>query len=46
MINAGFKAKTQTAWRAGVAGFIPHRDTTLRCLHSWYKVVSLVAKRS
>ena len=32
MIDARFKAKTQTAWHAGVAGFIPHRGTTLSCI--------------
>jgi hypothetical protein len=32
MIDAGIKAKTQTAWHAGVAGFIPHPDTTLSCV--------------
>ena len=30
--NARFKAKTQTARHAGVAGFIPHRGTTLSCV--------------
>jgi hypothetical protein len=28
MIDAGFKVKTQTAWHAGVTGFIPHGGTT------------------
>jgi len=32
MIDAGFKTKTQTAWLAGVAGFIPHRGMTLSCV--------------
>jgi hypothetical protein len=32
MIDAGFKAKTQTAWHSGIAGFIPHRGTTLSCV--------------
>ena len=32
MTDARFKAKTQTAWHAGVAGFIPHRGTTLSCV--------------
>ena len=32
MTDARFKAKTQTAWHAGVAGFIPHRGTTLSCI--------------
>jgi len=32
MIDAGFKAKTRTAWNAGVTGFIPHRGTTLSCV--------------
>jgi hypothetical protein len=32
MIDAGFKGETQTAWHAGVAGFIAHRGTTLNCV--------------
>jgi hypothetical protein len=32
MIDAGFKAKTQTAWHAVVAGFIPHRGIILSCV--------------